>query len=150
MGTYVNIGNYAFASIRNGEYTDKSELIDIVNGTLFTEHRFTCVTRSRRFGKSMAAKMLCAYYDKSCDSRQLFSDLKISKCPSFEKHLNKYSVIYLDMTDFTPKFSEGGNIVEDIQQELKEDILQEFPDVRDIKEKDNLVITLLKIAEHTV
>ena len=91
MGTYINIGNYAFASIRNGEYTDKSELIGVVNGTLFTEHRFTCVTRSRRFGKSMAAKMLCAYYDKSCDSRQLFSDLKISKCTSFEKHLNKWN-----------------------------------------------------------
>ena len=91
MGTYINIGNYAFASIRNGEYTDKSELIGVVNGTLFTEHRFTCVTRSRRFGKSMAAKMLCAYYDKSCDSRQLFSDLKISKCRSFEKHLNKWN-----------------------------------------------------------
>ena len=149
MGTYINIGNYAFASIRNGEYTDKSELIDIVNGTLFTEHRFTCVTRSRRFGKSMAAKMLCAYYDKSCDSRQLFIDLKISKCPSYEKHLNKYSVIYLDMTDFTPKFSRDGNIVGEIQQELKEDILHEFPDVRDIKEKDNLIITLLKIAEQT-
>ena len=57
MGTYVNIGNEAFASIRNGEYTDKSGLIDVVNSTLFTEHRFTCVTRSRRFGKSMAAKM---------------------------------------------------------------------------------------------
>ena len=66
MGTYVNIGNEAFASIRNGEYTDKSGLIDVVNSTLFTEHRFTCVTRSRRFGKSMAAKILCAYlsYDR--------------------------------------------------------------------------------------
>ena len=58
MGTYVNIGNDAFASIRNGEYTDKSGLIDVINSTLFTEHRFTCVTRSRRFGKSMAARML--------------------------------------------------------------------------------------------
>ena len=83
MGSYVNIGNEAFVSIRNGEYTDKSGLIDVVNSTLFTGHRFTCVTRSRRFGKSMAAKMLCAYYDKSCDSRQLFSDLRIAQSPSF-------------------------------------------------------------------
>ncbi len=63
MGAYINIGNAGFQSVRNGEYVDKSGLISIVNGTLFTERRFSCVSRSRRFGKSVAAKMLCAYYD---------------------------------------------------------------------------------------
>ena len=72
-------------------YILTSRSLSVLSMELFTEHRFTCVTRSRRFGKSMAAKMLCAYYDKSCDSRQLFSDLKISKCTSFEKHLNKWN-----------------------------------------------------------
>ena len=62
MGYYINVGNAGFQSSRNGEYVDKSGLISIVNGTLFTEKKFSCVTRCRRFGKSMAAKMLCAYY----------------------------------------------------------------------------------------
>ena len=149
MGTYINIGNEAFASIRNGEYTDKSGLIDVVNSTLFTEHRFTCVTRSRRFGKSMAAKMLCAYYDNSCDSRQLFSDLRIAQSPLFEKHLNKYRVIYLDMTDFSLRFSDTEDVVDVIQQDLKEDLLQAFPAVKEVKEKDSFLFTLLKIAEQT-
>ena len=149
MGTYVNIGNEAFVSIRNGEYTDKSGLIDVVNSTLFTEHRFTCVTRSRRFGKSMAAKMLCAYYDKSCDSRQLFSDLRIAQSPSFENPLNKYRVIYLDMTDFSLRFSDTEDVVDVIQQDLKEDLLQAFPAVKEVKEKDSFLFTLLKIAEQT-
>lgn len=61
MGYYINVGNAGFQSSRNGEYVDKSRLISIVNGTLFTEKKFSCVTRCRRFGKSMAAKMLCAY-----------------------------------------------------------------------------------------
>ena len=87
MGTYINTGNAGFQSARNGEYVDKSGLIAIVNATLNTERRFTCVTRCRRFGKSLAAKMLNAYYDRSCDSRSLFSDLKIAKDPSFEKYL---------------------------------------------------------------
>ena len=81
----------SFVGARRGEYVDKSELILYINSTLNTESRMTCVSRARRFGKSMAADMLCAYYDKSCDSRQLFSDLKISKCTSFEKHLNKWN-----------------------------------------------------------
>ena len=83
MGTYINIGNAGFQRARNGEYVDKSGLIAVVNSTLNTEQGFTCVTRCRRFGKSMAAKMLNAYYDWSCDSRDLFADLKIAKDPSF-------------------------------------------------------------------
>ncbi|MBR3092121.1 MAG: AAA family ATPase [Bacteroidaceae bacterium] len=62
MGTYINIGNAGFQRIRRSEYIDKSGLIAVVNSTLFTEQSLSCVTRCRRFGKSMAAKMLCAYY----------------------------------------------------------------------------------------
>ena len=68
MGTYINKGNYDFSQVLNSTYVDKSGLISVVNGTLFTEQRRSCVTRSRRFGKSMAANMLCAYYDRSCDN----------------------------------------------------------------------------------
>ena len=73
MGTYINIGNEGFESARKHEYIDKSGLLAAVNNTLFSEWRFSCVTRCRRFGKSMAAKMLCAYYDHSVDSRSLFA-----------------------------------------------------------------------------
>ena len=97
MGTYINTGNIGFRRARNDEYVDKSGLIAVVNSTLNTERGFTCVTRCRRFGKSMAAKMLSAYYDQSCDSRALFADLQIARDPSFEEHLNKYPVIYLDI-----------------------------------------------------
>jgi len=72
MGTYINTGNDRFRSTRKREYVDKSELIAVINDTLDTDIRYTCVTRCRRFGKSMAAKMLCAYYDQSCNSRSLF------------------------------------------------------------------------------
>ena len=82
MGIYINKGNGGFRQIRNSEYVDKSELISVVNKTLFTEQKFTCVTRCRRFGKSMAAKLLAAYYDHSCDSRQLFEDLQIARSPT--------------------------------------------------------------------
>jgi hypothetical protein len=101
---YVNVGNAGFQSARNSEYVDKSGLVGVVNATLFSERRFSCVTRSRRFGKSMAAKMLCAYYDKSCDSRALFADLEIASHPSFEEYLNKYPVIFLDLSDFVTRF----------------------------------------------
>jgi len=118
MGIYINKGNGLFRQVRNSEYIDKSGLIAVINQTLFTERKFTCVTRSRRFGKSMAAKMLAAYYDKSCDSRTLFADLQIAQQPTFEEHLNKYPVIYLDLSSFT-KDQQKGNVEDTMEAKVK-------------------------------
>ncbi len=144
MGTFINIGNAGFQRVRNSEYVDKSGLIAVVNSTLFTERGLSCVTRSRRFGKSVAAKMLNAYYDQSCDSRPLFADLEIAKDPSFEKHLNKYPVIYLDMTDFVSKRKDS--IVDDIESALLDDVSEAYPDVAR-REKDGLMEFLLRVTE---
>jgi hypothetical protein len=105
------------------------------------------VSRCRRFGKSLAAKMLCAYYDHSCDSRSLFSDLKITQDPSFEKHLNKYPVIYVDMSAFTERFK-NDSIVEKMKEKLRADILDAYPEVK-VKDDDDLMEVLLRINEAT-
>ena len=147
MGRYINLGNEGFQSARRGEYVDKSGLISIVNNTLFTEQRFSCVTRCRRFGKSMAAKMLCAYYDHSVDSRSLFADLEIASHPSFEEHLNKYPVIYLDITNFVTRFHDD-DIVGMIEEELKAEIIENYPNVL-VKDKEDLMDCLVRIAEAT-
>ena len=146
MGTYISVGNAGFQSARNSEYVDKSGLIAVINSTLYTERRFSCVSRCRRFGKSMAAKMLCAYYDQSCDSRSLFADLEIASDPSFEKHLNKYPVIYLDMSEFMDATQEDrADIVPYIQRELRKDLLAEYPDVT-VDDDDRLFQVLLKVC----
>ena len=147
MGAYINIGNAGFQSLRNGEYVDKSGLISIINRTLFTERSCSCVSRSRRFGKSVAAKMLCAYYDHSCDSRSLFADLEIASDPLFEKHLNKYPVIFLDLTNFTTRFKEE-SIMKHVQEELKDDIHESYPDVP-LKDDDDLMAYLIRVTAST-
>ncbi len=147
MGTYINIGNAGFQSSRNSEYVDKSGLISVVNRTLFTKQRFSCVTRCRRFGKSMAAEMLCAYYDHSVDSRHLFADLEIARDASFEEHLNKYPVIYLDMTSFVTRYHDD-DIVGRIDAELRADVLEAYPEVR-VRETDDLMDCLIRIAAAT-
>ena len=126
MGIYIDKGNAAFRQSRNSEYIDKSGLIAVVNRTLFTEQKFTCVTRCRRFGKSMAAKMLAAYYDRSCDSRSLFTDLQIAGDPTFEEHLNKYPVIYLDLSDFVTRKIDR-NIIPTINRTLIQDVHSAYP-----------------------
>ena len=83
MGSYLNIGNDGFKSMTKGIYVDKTEMITWINSTLGTADKLTCVSRPRRFGKSFAAKMLCAYYDKSCNSEALFAGCKIASSPSY-------------------------------------------------------------------
>lgn len=147
MGTYINIGNAGFQRARNGEYVDKSGLIAVVNSTLNTEQGFSCVTRSRRFGKSMAAKMLVAYYDQSCDSRHLFADLEIANDPTFEQHLNKYAVISLDISDFVTRYHDE-DIVGQIDRQLKEDVLKAYPDFSATEDND-LMDCLINIVAAT-
>ena len=110
MGTYLNPGNSGFARIRNSVYVDKSGLIALINQTLNTPRCLTCISRPRRFGKSFAAKMLCAYYDKTCDSSQLFMDLTIAGDDGYQAHLNQYDVIYLDMTGVIGEAAAGDRV----------------------------------------
>ena len=83
MGLYLNPGNEGFKNIVNGIYRDKTGLINVINSTLNTLDKLTCISRPRRFGKSYTAKMLSAYYDRSCeDSRELFIDKKVAETDS--------------------------------------------------------------------
>ena len=142
MGIYLNPGNAGFTSARAGKYVDKSGLIAVVNETLGKAEKLSCISRARRFGKSYAAKMLCAYYDKSCDSRNLFNDLEIAKDPHYEEHLNKYNVIYLDITSFIGSVGLE-NTVSFISERVIEELTETFPDA---KEQKTLVDMLAEVV----
>ena len=101
MGMFVNPGNEAFQVALNSEiYVDKTGLISYINSTIDTTYKLTCSVRPRRFGKSFSSKMLCAYYVKGYDSHELFKGLEIEKDNTFLTYLNKFHVIYLDITSF--------------------------------------------------
>ena len=98
MGVFVNPGNEAFAVALNSEiYVDKTELLTYTNKVMNTLQGYICNSRPRRFGKSITANMLTAYYSKGCSSREMFSNLGISKAEGFEKHLNQYDVLHWDI-----------------------------------------------------
>ena len=98
MGSYLNPGNILYrGSLRSKIYVDKSLLIARTNDLFWSEQKYICVSRPRRFGKSMAANMLAAYYDRSVDSEGLFKNLKISQEESYKEHLNQYDVIRVNM-----------------------------------------------------
>ena len=146
MGTYLNPGNSGFARILRDEYIDKTGLISILNETIDTPRNLICVSRPRRFGKSYAAQMLCAYYDKSCDSHKLFEHLEITADPSYEKHINKYDVIYLDMTGIKPGSNSYKNLVPFVTAKLTKEISDAYPEVT---VSDDLIGVLVETVKHT-
>ena len=129
MGIYLNPGNDMFQEALNGEiYVDKSLLIAHTNSVIKTPQKFVCVSRPRRFGKSMAAQMLAAYYDRGCDSDEQFRDLAIAKDASYEEHRNKYNVIQLNIHNF---LTEGGDNIDDViaymEYVIFDELEEEYP-----------------------
>lgn len=75
-------------------------MISYTNKVLNTMQQNICVSRPRRFGKSMAADMLTAYYSRGCDSFTLFQGLHIGASLDFTKYLNQYDTISLNIQEF--------------------------------------------------
>lgn len=127
MGFYINPGNDSFRKVMNSKiYVDKTELISYTNSVLDTEQMYLCISRPRRFGKSMAAKMLAAYYCRTCDSRKLFQNLKITQDESFEKHLNQYDVLFLNMQSFLSQAEDAEHVTDYLQEVVLEDLQEEY------------------------
>jgi hypothetical protein len=129
MGIYLNPGNRGFwESVRSEIYVDKTGLLACTNELLSTKEKYICVSRPRRFGKSMALEMLAAYYGRGCDSRELFAGLKIAGQESFSKHLNRYDVIYLNMQQFLIEAAPG-KATEYLEQEVLEELSEEYEEI---------------------
>lgn len=146
MGMYLNMGNAGFQAVRKGWYVDKTGLIVFMNRVLDTKEKLVCVSRPRRFGKSFATQMLSAYYDKSCDSRRLFQDLKISGDETYERYLNQYNVLYLDITWFISTVENIREIVSYIQKQVVGELHHIYPS---IGEEASLPVALSRISELT-
>lgn len=138
MGKYVNPGNEAFQRVvKTGKYVDKSGMIEFTNNIIHDFRPLICFSRPRRFGKSIAAHMLTAYYSKGCDSRDIFSGLKIAGLPTFEDELNQNTVIYLDMQEFRSIARSDHNIAEVVsymQIEIISELREVFPNILDENE----------------
>lgn len=128
MGIYLNPGSEAFRQAVTDElYIDKTNLISAINKKINKSRvKHLCVSRPRRFGKSMAADMLTAYYGKGCDSRELFAGKKIEQEPLFETHLNQHNVIRLDIQRFLFSKDHFDIFIEQIQNVVIRDLQTEY------------------------
>lgn len=129
MGRFVNPNNSAFQTALNSEiYVDKTGLLEYTNKVLDTNQAFICNSRPRRFGKSVTADMLTAYYSKNCDSLQMFTGLVISKDNAFKEHLNKYDVIHIDMQWCMVSAGGAEKVIQFIEDIIITELREIYPD----------------------
>lgn len=149
MSQFLNPDNSAFAKARNSEiYVDKSGLIEYTNRVSNTSQCYICNSRPRRFGKSYTADMLTAYYSKGCDSKELFSGLSVSQSPDFEKYMNKYDVIHLDIQWFWTTAQDQKDITDYITSCCMRELAQAYPEV-DLSGIQSLAFALSRINSQT-
>ncbi|MBP3802733.1 MAG: AAA family ATPase [Oribacterium sp.] len=151
MGIYLNPGKELYEEAVNSEiFIDKTEMILYLNSVLKTKKKYVSVSRPRRFGKSMAADMICAYYDREADSRELFESRLISKSKpvkngtrtlSWDEYLGKFDVIRIVMTKFLKKDVTIRKALENMQRLVIRDYKKEYPDI-DYLSDDDLIQTL--------
>ena len=147
MGVYLNPGSGKFKeSISSEIYVDKTGLIGYTNRVLRTKQKYVCVSRPRRFGKSMAAEMLAAYYGRGVDSEEVFHGYKIEMDPSFKQHLNQYPVIFLNMQKFLSRTHDITKMKMLLEKAVLKDLLKAYPDV-DYLDQDDLISVLEDIYE---
>ena len=144
MSDYIDYGNSDFRRVINSNFVDKSGLLAFLNSNLDTEQSFICISRPRRFGKSVAAKMAYAYYDRSCDSSKLFNGLEITHNPDYKTHLNKYPTIFIDWNRFAnvPK----NEILKEAQKCFVADLKKSYPF---LQEQESFAKALAEINDKT-
>lgn len=149
MGSYLNPGSNAFQMALGSQiFMDKSGLLEYTNRMVKTLQRYICVSRPRRFGKSMAADMLAAYYDRAEDTAELFDGLKISQIPSYREHLNQYDVLKINMQEFLSATHSMDEMLAILQKYIMFDLLERFGDVR-LRDEKNLIQVMRDIYAKT-
>ena len=129
MGTYLNPGSKGFQESLNSDiYVDKTGLIEKTNAKINTLQKYLCISRPRRFGKSMAANMLAAYYDRETDSRHLFEHFQVSRIASYEEHRNQYDVIRVNMQEFFSVSHEIDEMLKLLQERLILELKRKYPE----------------------
>ena len=150
MALYLNVGNESFQeSLNSLIYVDKSPLIESLNKSIKTKNKYFCLSRPRRFGKSVTAQMICSYYAKGQDCSPLFDDLKIASFDDYKKHLNQYDVISINISDEFSRASHNVNSMTDIlTKSIVRELKEEYPNCV-ISSPEFLDLTLQEVYNYS-
>lgn len=139
MGVYLN--NATAYSLYEKEtkkpyFVDKTQILEQLFPLVWEENSYICITRPRRFGKTVMANMISAFFSRGCDGRtaeykagELFDDLYIAKNENYHKFLNQYDVIHISFNEMPRKYGTYEEYIERIEKRLTDDLLKKYPEL---------------------
>ncbi len=142
MGQYIDKGSAGFESVLKSQFVDKTGVIELLNESIDTEARFVCVSRPRRFGKSVNANMIYSYYNRKADGKKLFKGMEITKSPDYERYLNKFPTIYIDLNDFAQ--IDRKTVVKEFQKIVIDDLRDSYPELQETSDLKNALLEIHK------
>ena len=149
MNIYLNPSNVGFKETLAADiYVDKTMLISELNKFIDKGNKYVCVSRPRRFGKTIATNMLCAYYSKGCDSREMFKDLKISKADNYEKYLNKLNFIAIDVAGEFQNAKDKDRMLDKLTSKVKKEFVSQFVNI-DFSDCESIADCMLEVYSAT-
>lgn len=151
MGMFLNplVPAAAYKKIASSRFfVDKSRLLEEIIQSMDDNQKYICITRPRRFGKTVMANMIGAFFGKGADSRDVFLGLRIAESKFFEKHLNQHDVIYIDFSRVSKNCSSYCEYIERIQDGLYRDLAAAYPAL-DADSEEALWDTFQKIFDRT-
>lgn len=149
MGIYLNPGAEKFRmALHSKIYVDKTAMLVLLNEQLNTEGRYVCVSRPRRFGKSMAANMIAAYYDRTVDGAALFQGCQIAADAAFDAFRNRFDVLQLNMQEFLSRAKDMDSLLLRLRRIVLRDLFRAYPDV-DYFDREDIVECMQDIYAET-
>lgn len=128
MGLYLNPGAGKYErALRSEIYVDKTDMIQFLNARCLSEQSYLCVSRPRRFGKSITANMISAYYDRTVDQKKVFHGLKIAKLPDGMKNAGRFDVIKLNMQEFLSRTDSMAAMLDCLKSRVLEELQETYP-----------------------
>ncbi|MCI6997077.1 MAG: ATP-binding protein [Eubacterium sp.] len=132
MGVYMNSKN-AYTLYKNETvkpyFIDKTMMLKELFPLVEEGSHYLCITRPRRFGKTMIANMIASFFSKGCSANHVFHNLRICQEKDYEKFLNKYTVIHIMFNDLPRNCTSYEQYMNRIEQTLIKDLKKEYPEV---------------------
>lgn len=119
-------------------FVDKTRLLEELIPMICEGSNYICITRPRRFGKTVIANMIAAFFSRSCEAKDIFERLYISSVKNYKQYINKYAVIHISFNDIATECLSYDSYIKRIEKKLIRDLKREYPEV-ELEEDEYLV-----------
>lgn len=125
-------------------FVDKTKFLEELIPVVLQGSNYICVTRPRRFGKTVAANMIAAFFSRGCQAKDIFENLHISRMKEYTQYMNQYPVIHISFNDIASECVSYDSYIQRIERKLIRDLKQAYPNI-EFDEDEYLVDVLSDI-----